>query len=213
MTGETANVWAIVPAAGQARRFAGSKLLVQVGGRSLLAYLLDSLDAARVADVVVVVNPAVAPAIQAERPATHRRRYALNTRPDSEMIESIQMGLRTAREQCGPHADNAGFLVCPGDHPCVSRPTIDACISVFESSPQRLVLATHGGRNGHPLIIPADLAATILEWPAHEGLNRLRHRCQDRLTKVELPDPGILIDIDTPADLEQALQHLPRLKR
>ncbi|NLX20262.1 MAG: NTP transferase domain-containing protein [Phycisphaerae bacterium] len=217
------DVWAIVPAAGRGRRFraasvdsaaAPAKQLARLGDRSMLAAVLDTLDASRVAGVVVVVNADVAPAIEAERPPTARRVYILNPDPDGEMIESVQIGLARAGATAtsGPTGQPgsgelqygqgpAGFLVCPGDHPAVTTRAVDVCLAAFAASSKSIVLATCDGRRGHPLIVPADLADVVATWPSTARLNELRTRFADRVLEVETSEPGVLTDVDVPEDL------------
>ena len=80
-----------------------------------------------------------------------------------------------------------------------------AClIAAFATSPDRISLATYHGRRGHPMILPGDLAHEVLSWPASRGLNELRREHPDRAVEIEIEDPGVVIDVDTPADLEAA---------
>ncbi len=222
--GEThIQVWAIVPAAGRGRRFraasvdsaaAPAKQLARLGDRSMLAVVLDALDASRVAGAVVVVNADVAPAIEAERPPTARRVYVLNPHPDGEMIESVQLGLARAwaTATSGPTGQPgsgelqygqgpAGFLICPGDHPGVTTRAVDACVAAFAASSGSIVVAACNGRRGHPLIVPADLADVVATWPSTARLNELRSRFADRVLEVETGEPGVLTDVDVPEDL------------
>jgi molybdenum cofactor cytidylyltransferase len=198
-------VAAVVLAAGQGRRFrpdggGAPKQLALVAGRPMLVAVLDVLDQSRVRDVIVVVNPRVRDELARLCPPGPRRHFVVNDRPDSEMIESVQMGLRAARER-SPGV--AGCLVCPGDHPCLTRQDVDRCIAAFESAADRIVVATHAGRRGHPIVIPADLCGLVEAWPATRRLNELRELYADRVLPVEA-DAGALIDVDTPEDLAEA---------
>lgn len=211
MNNTGASVWAIVPAAGLGRRFregdvGAVKQLADVGGRTLLAAVLDALDGSRVAGVVVVVSDAVRAAIERERPAGGRRVYVTNPRPDGEMIESIQIGLAAAMQQRADagREGETGFMICPGDHPCLSPAAVDMCLQAFLDTPDLLVIATHQGRRGHPLILPEALAAQVARWPASRRLNELRTLYPDRVKLVETPEPGVLVDVDTVADFEEA---------
>lgn len=228
MGGSQVTIWAVVPAAGLGRRFresaagtehnAGFKQLARIGGRSMLAIVLDELEASRVAGVAAVVNAAIAGEISAERPITASRVYVVNPRPESEMIESIQLGLHAIRryfleivlddpgegmEAVDLDRPGTGYLICPGDHPRVTRAAVDACIDSFTADTSALVVACHHGRRGHPLVVPGDLARQVAGWPATQGLNTLAREYPDRVREVEIGDPGVLVDVDTVGDLAQ----------
>lgn len=220
MSGERQSpaVFAVIPAAGLGRRMrragegkptvSAPKQLSELHGQPMLVRVLDAMEASNLAGAVVVVNSEVTTTIQTLRPLGTRRRYALNDRPEGEMIESIQIGLQTAIEwskeiaTCKP--GGCGYLICPGDHPCIEASVVDRCVAEFITRPDRIVVATNEGRRGHPLILPGDLARQVLSWPTSRGLNELRREYPQRVLEVEVADPGVLIDVDTPADLDQA---------
>jgi len=219
MTSATANVWAVVPAAGAGRRFreagnsargtGGNKLLEPVHGRPMLVTVIDALEASRVAGVVVVVSPVIEKRIKHQRPPTDTRRYVVNDREGSEMIVSVQLGLQGVAGQLARQrvdavlADDVGYLVCPGDHPGVTTAAADRCVEAFRQDTSRLVIATCRGRRGHPIILPADLARQVLAWSESERLDTLRARYPSRVREVETQEPGVLIDVDRPEDLER----------
>jgi len=133
------------------------------------------------------------------------------------MIVSVQLGLRealqwhssppldsptAARQASASGLGGRGYLICPGYHPGISSAVIDRCVATFTADPRSLVIAFHADRAGHPLILPADLAAEVLAWPPGRGLNQLRHDRAERVREVETDDPGIFVDIDTVSDLE-----------
>lgn len=206
-------VWGVIPAAGQSRRFAKGtgtnpamlKQLALLDGRSMLAVVLDVVDASALVGAAVVVNPQVAASIEAERPAGPRRRYIINARPDSEMIESIQIGLEAVCEWQGPSAPmpaSWGVMICPGDQPGMTTAVLDRCVQAFRENPSRIIIAVHQGRRGHPLIVPRDLAEQVAAWPPTARLSDLHQYYPDRALTVETDEPGVLVDIDRPEDLE-----------
>ncbi len=58
-----------------------------------------------------------------------------------------------------------------------------------------------GRRRGHPLLIPAFLAARVLAWPADGRLNRLFAEPDVKVLALEGFDETILQDVDEPGDL------------
>lgn len=187
------------------------KQLLDVGGRPMLLRVVDALLGSRVRRAVVVTNAQVAPVAHEWRPAGARLAYAINPDPDGEMIESVQLGLRTLGAECdgieGEPARAAGYLVCPGDHPLLTSCVVDRCLDMFAQDPTRLVIAAHQGKRGHPLIVPAELACELLSWPAQRRLNELRELHADRVRLCEVREIGAVVDVDTPEDLARARRH------
>lgn len=190
-------VVAIVPAAGQGRRFGGPKQLAPVAGRPMLLDVLDALSAAGVDSITVVTTPAIAAAL--DLPGRPGVLLAYNENADSEMIDSIRIGLAAA-QPVAPHID--GFLICPADHPGLSTADLAACLDAFRGRPDRITIAARDGRRGHPLIFPAALLAFVNSPACDGGLNALPHAMADRVVLVPCQSIGVTRDIDTPADLD-----------
>jgi molybdenum cofactor cytidylyltransferase len=64
-----------------------------------------------------------------------------------------------------------------------------------------VVFAQHHGRRGHPVAFSAELFSELVQLAGDEGARRVLARYPSH--GIELPDPGILVDVDTVEDLEQ----------
>lgn len=97
----------------------------------------------------------------------------------------------------GPaHFDAA--LVVLADMPAVQPDTVRALIDAFRRDGQP-AWPWHAGQGGHPRLLPRSHWPALLDLSGDEGA---RHRLDwSRATRVDVPDGGILIDIDTPDDL------------
>jgi molybdenum cofactor cytidylyltransferase len=82
--------------------------------------------------------------------------------------------------------------------PTVPRSAYQRSIDAFAGDPSRIVIVSHRGRRGHPIIFPLALAGLIQELDG--GLNELPRKLAHSVTTVESDDPGILRDIDIPLD-------------
>jgi len=176
----------------QSLAFQGSTIVGTVA-RTALASGLDG--------VVVVTRTALVD--QLDLPTDSRLVVAFNDDDAGEMIDSIRIGLARLEPVPGfaGGCGSAGVLVIPGDMPTVS---VDACtcaIDEFKRSPDRIVVATHRGRRGHPIIFPADLAGALNDIDG--GLNQLPRRFPERVLEVPMPSPDVLRDIDTAADYDE----------
>jgi molybdenum cofactor cytidylyltransferase len=81
-----------------------------------------------------------------------------------------------------------------------------AVARVIEAStrfPGRIVLPWYDGKRCHPLLLPWALASEIPRLPTGVGVNALLAARPDEIVVVEVDDPAILDDIDTPADYER----------
>ncbi len=91
-----------------------------------------------------------------------------------------------------------GWLVLPGDMPLVQPATLLAVAGALEQHP--VAYAQYRGRRGHPVAFAAELYSELVQLSGDDGARRVMLRYPAHGQEVE--DPGVLLDIDTPADLD-----------
>ena len=106
---------------------------------------------------------------------------------------SIAMGV-SAR----PDAD--GWVLLPGDMPMVRPETLRAVAAQLADHP--VVCAQYKGKRGHPVGFAAELYSELAVLSGDIGAQRLVARYP--ALGLDVVDPGVLIGIDTEADLERA---------
>jgi molybdenum cofactor cytidylyltransferase len=142
-------------------------------------------------------------------PIDKRLSVAANDDAASQMIDSIRIGLSALFDNCAAPSgaeedkpspvdratDCTGILVVPGDMPGLAVATCRLCAETFCREPTKIIVATHTGRRGHPLIFPATLRSVVHQLDG--GLNALLDLHRDRVRLVETGDPAALEDVDT----------------
>jgi tRNA (mo5U34)-methyltransferase len=189
---------AIVLAAGASSRMGRPKALLRTGDRTFVRAILDALRTAGVTDAVVVVR-AGQPEVIAEIEAAGFGRHVLNPRPEDGQLSSLLAGL-AAVDRDGVEA----VLVTLVDVPLIGADAVRTLIARARASDAAVLRAVHQGRHGHPVVFKkrvfdalrrADPAigakAVIRAWPPED---------------VEVPDPGVAEDIDTPADYTRVVE-------
>ncbi len=181
----------IILAAGHGKRLASiaPKPLLTFHGKTFLQLVIDHLSAIGVTQRIIVTNKALYQRIVDFHPATQ---VVINPQPEMGMISSLWIGMAAM----GP--DVSGFFMCPIDYPLVQRETFRRLSAAHISNPHRIIIPTHNGRFGHPIIFSKDFFQALRHVPLDQGARFLIRRNQDRLFQVEVTDPGILININTP---------------
>lgn len=186
----------VVLAAGLGRRFEGtsSKLAQPFGATGGLSVLGTTLRHAIETQLPVLVVTTEALAPLAARQLARRDIVELAPADAARgMGHSIATGV-------GERSGAPGWLVLPGDMPLVKPATLLAVAGALEQ--HAIVYAQHQGRRGHPVGFAAELYSELILLNSDEGARRLLARYPAH--GLEVPDPGVLIDIDTVADLEAA---------
>lgn len=195
----------VLLAAGRSTRMGRPKQLLPWPPKSpdvkpLVAAAFDSIACVCGEMVVVVGNEA-----DAVIAALGKRQFgAVAVDSGAEMIASVKAGLAVARG-LDPTAD---VLLHPADHPEVRRETLDLLIQIAAEQPGLAVMPTFGGAGGHPVLIPAELAVDIVSYEGPGGLRQFWIDHADQCIRREIDDPGVVFDLDTPADYdERTIQH------
>ena len=184
----------IVLAAGRGSRFKGQvhKLAQSLGAKSVLGQTITHAIESGLPVVVVTTDKLAAEAAR----WVARRDLVVLPEAGNGGKGLLGMGYSIAAGVAArPHAQ--GWLVLPGDMPLVLPATLRAVAQGLAQSP--VVYAQHQGRRGHPVGFAAELYSELMQLQGDEGARRLTARYPS--VGLELADPGVLVDVDTEADL------------
>lgn len=185
----------IVLAAGRGSRFLGAdhKLAQRLGSATVFATTLRHAVATQL-PVVVVTTQAFA---DVARRSVAARDVIVLPEVGTPGQEALGMGYSIS-SGVSAIPDAGGWLILPGDMPMVRS---DTMLEVArELSDHAVVFAQHKGVRGHPVGFSAELYSELVTLRGDEGARRLVARYP--AIGVEVDDPGVLIDVDTEADLE-----------
>ena len=194
------NIVGLLLAAGSATRFGSDKLQ-----HSLPHGVAIAVQAARhlrsaVPTVVAVVRPGSEQL--AERLKKENCDIAVCDNAAEGMGASLACAARAAAHLY-PGAD--GYLVALGDMPFV-RPSSIAAVRDALAGGAALAAPFWRARRGHPVGIAGQFFEQLAELRGDEGAKALLAAHRDRLVKIPVGDPGVIRDIDTPADLAPPLR-------
>ena len=93
-------------------------------------------------------------------------------------------------------------IVHARDIPLFTSATVEA----LTGSGAELACPACGGRRGHPILMSAGVAERVISDSGEGGLQGALERCGTEVTEIEVDDPGILLDADTPEDYAELLE-------
>ena len=188
---------AVIPAAGLSSRMGAFKPLLPFDGATVIEAAVGSVTPYIQTAAAVLGNRA------GELDALLQRRFGklLTTvvNPDyasTDMLTSVKLGLR-AMGECD------AFFLLPGDMPAIPAAVFEALCGAYDGGCD-VIYPVAGGRRGHPPLISARLIPDILAYEGEGGLRAILAGRQVRT--VEVPDRGVLTDLDTPEDYERAIR-------
>jgi molybdenum cofactor cytidylyltransferase len=172
------------------------KLLLPWGETTVLGQVLSTFSAAGVEDILVVTGgdrEQVEELVGTSARTAYNREYA-----HGEMLSSIQCGLRALEP------DTEAALVALADQPTVEVSSVRAVVQAYRRDKASIVVPSYRRRRGHPWLVGATHWEEILQLQAPRSLRDFLQHHNEDIHYVDIPDPGILQDLDTPQDYLKA---------
>ena len=191
----------ILLAAGESRRMGYPKALLTVDGQTFIEKISATMLA--VVPRLVVLLGAHADRIRRAIPRDDRIVIVENPNYSRGQLSSLKIGLDAVQ------SDAAGAIVHLGDHPMVRVESFRAVVDSYERTRQPIVVARSSGQRGHPVIFDRSIFFELQTAPEGEGARHVVNAHASRVEYVDLDDPGVNLDLDTPADLARAGLSIP----
>ena len=192
---EVGNVAAVVLAAGRSTRMGANKLLADLGGKPMVRLVVEAALGSAASPVLVVTGH--------QHGETRRALTGLNVvfvhNPDyaQGLSTSLKAGIGAVPLEA------AGALVLLGDMPQIAAAHLDLLIVAFRDLGGAIVVPTHAGNRGNPVLWPRACFGEMLRLQGDAGAKRLLAAHASRVHEVELGTDAIFLDVDTVEVLAQ----------
>lgn len=180
------EISAIILAAGKSTRMGEQKMLMPWGDTTVLGKVIDTIQTARINDIILVTNKTIANSIT-------NLQLPITINNDGDMLTSVQLGLRAQK----PSAQ--ATLICLGDQPQIEEGSVRSVCEAFVKSRSNLVVPSYQMRRGHPWLVARPLWEEILSLEGM-SLREFLNVHTNEIEYVNVETPTILQDLDTPED-------------
>lgn len=173
------------------------KALLSWKGGTFLASAIRALQP--VTELVIVVagenEDNLAPVVNANAAFLVRNRF-----PEQGQFSSLQRGLE---EVLNRGRDAA--IVTLVDRPAPAVETIQRIKDEFLSADDNTwaVVPEFNGKHGHPIVIGREMIEAFLRAPVGSNARDVEHARQNHIRYLPVTDPNVILNVDTPEDLEQ----------
>ena len=191
---------AVIVAGGLSSRMNAFKPMLPLGNSTIIRRVITTLAEAGVGNILLVTGR------EGDRLTEHVSDLPVTTvhNPDyatTDMFCSARIGFAKLSGCC----DRIFFL--PGDVPLFSAATLAAMLDKQRREAVDFLVPTHNGKKGHPVLLSAALLPTLLAFKGDGGMKAVIRGYNGRKATIEVPDPGILLDADTPEDYQRLLTY------
>lgn len=188
-------VGAVILAAGQAKRMGQAKQLLPLGGKPLVWHVASQACAAGLQQVVAVTGAYAAEVAQALAGLP----VGIVHNPDwaTGQAASVAAGVRAL----GPVK---AVLFLLADQPLVDAALVNSLVSAYRQGGASIVAPSCQGQPGNPVMF--DLAVwrdALLALSGDEGARRIVRVNSDSVRWVEVIDPAVFLDADTPEEYQR----------
>ncbi len=198
--GRAPSLCGLILAAGTSTRMGRDKALLpwppsSTTGETFLYAAIRSL--ASETEIVFVVAGANASRIA---PVIYAQGASLVENPDPArgQFSSLQVGLQSVLS----HGRDAAVVTLV-DRPPVQQATLRALLLAFEqtlNARKWAAIPEFNGKHGHPILVAREMIEAFLRAPSESNAREVEHSHQEYIDYVEVQDPLVTLNVDTPED-------------
>ena len=199
MNRQPGDIAAIVLAAGESIRMGCPKALLEWRGKVLLQHQIDELTQSGCNPVVIVLgheSQKIANSISC--------RTSDNVRYNKQYRDGRSSSDRVGIDALPSEID--AVIVVNVDQPCRSE-TVTKLIQTYRNDRTSIVVPRYKGHNGHPALFDRCLLDEMRDVnEKNKGLRAVRRKNLSGTRFLEIADPSIRFDLNTPEEYRKALQ-------
>lgn len=191
------TITAIVLAAGMSSRMKEYKILLDINGKPLIQYALQSIH--NLTNNIIIVggyNFSTLATYLSFLPEAKNIDIVYNKNYKNGLSTSLITGLDMAEP-------TDSILICLGDMPNIPRTLIEQMICVFHTVSEDTIIAPFcNGKRGHPVIIPKKYFSEIRSLQGDKGASSLLKKYQSHIYGITTDSTGIFLDLDNTEDIK-----------
>ncbi len=185
------DITAVVLAAGSSVRMGQPKALLRVEGDVFVTRILKNLAEFGLSDIILVLGehaPRVEPVLTDQVPV----QIIVNPDPTQGQLSSLKLALDYIDKKI------KGIILVLVDHPLVQKETYRKILDEAENEPERIIIPSYNGKNGHPVYFGKKYFKSLRETPLDQGAKAVVYQNRSDVITIPVGDSGILKDIDDP---------------
>ena len=183
----------IILSAGCSERFGSPKIVFKVRGKPLLQWVIDLLKRLPLDGRVIVVNPSWKDLSK----FFDTRGFEIIVNEDFK--EGIASSLRKAVEFSRKKGARE-ILIFLGDMPFIKEEVVHRVMNLKTDKP--IVAPLYKGIKGFPTLIRSSIFDEVLKLRGDTGIRKLIREKPHLVHFVEVDDPSVIKDVDTPLDIK-----------
>ena len=184
-------------AAGGSARMGQPKQLLPIDDRPMVRYVAEIVVATGL-DQVIVVTGAHAREVEAALDG-----LAVELARNESWSEGMSSSMRTGLSALRPGVQ--AVLMVLGDQPGLTSALLQSLVARYRATRALIVAPVYRGQRGNPVLFDRVLFPELLAVQGDRGGRALVIRYTDRVEQVEVDNPAVIMDVDSPQDYDGLL--------
>lgn len=178
-----------------AQRMGSLKQLLPLGTSTVMGVTLAKISASDAGSVIVVVGAMEEATSEIARQAG----ATVVSNPDYRlgMSTSLRKGLEELKADCEL------FMVALADQPLTETETYNLLLEQARESDKGIAVPVYEGQKGNPIIFKRRYLPELLTLKGDVGGRALLKRHPEDIFYIEVRDPGVVTNVNTPGDYEK----------
>jgi molybdenum cofactor cytidylyltransferase len=186
----------IILAAGEGKRMGKVKLILPLGDKQLIEWVLQAVKLAPLDKYFLVVRPEDKEIIKIGE--SWGAEIVLNPEYRSGMSSSIRKALYQISSEVVE-----GIFILLGDQPLINPSIIYKMLKAFTPGKREIVVPFYKDKQGNPVLFDNYWRDELLELSGDVGGRVLIKAHPERIKRVKIPDESIFLDIDREEDYQK----------
>lgn len=193
------NVHGIILAAGKSTRYGEkNKLLQEINEKPIISHVVGTAAQSLLSDTTIILgheHDSVSNAIDPNWPD-----ITVNEEYKKGQSTSVASGVNAAKRH-----DADAVVILLGDMPAVSAPSVNKLIHMYEKTEYEILAASYSNTRGNPVLFDKQYFEDLCNTTGDVGGRQLISP-GNKAILVETSDPGVIIDVNHPSDLERLIE-------
>ena len=190
------SVGAIIMASGESVRYGNeNKLLVNIDGKSIFEYTLESVMNADAFSEIVVVT-----CYQEIKDICNKYPF-IKVADNPNYKEGISGSIRNGINKLSDYLDGYAFI--PADQPLVSKQSYQTICNLFKENLNKIIIPVFGNKTGSPKVFSKYFKSELLTLTGDNGGRQIVKNNMNLIEYLQIENHSENIDVDTNDDIEK----------
>lgn len=186
-------ITAIILASGFSRRMGEDKLLMKIGGKPLVEWVIREIKQSNVEDIILIYRKFEVKDIGLK----YNIKTVFNENAHLGQSEALKLGIKNSKP------DTNAYMFFVGDQLFINKYIINLLMEEYQKTTFPILIPCYDGKEGNPVVFSSILRSELLKIDGDRGGKVIIEKHPKDFKKIHIKNGKIGLDIDTPKDFKK----------